>query len=155
MPLNDITERAIDLNTAVGITNTHKAINAFVALLKTAGSEDQEDAFRVAGRKLIHDRATQQLRQAMALDTRQSSFFSLRTRYALETDHRVYKDTERLTRLEWRSIIQLRKKQVADDSAQLAAMEAADAQLAPIWDEYPDKLLGEIEAIYLRRRRAA
>lgn len=155
MPLSDITERAIDLNTKVGVTRTGRAIASMVQMLVVANAEDQKEAFAECARKRIHDKATREVRQARRGDQRQASFFSLRTRYALETDHRVYKDTERLTRLEWRSILTLRRKQLADDSAQLALMEDADKQLGPIWDEYPAKLYGEIEAIYARRRRAA
>lgn len=155
MPLNDITERAIDLNTSVGVTNTGRAVKAMVSLLKTAEPSDQDDAFEVCARKMIHDKATREFRQAAKGDVRQGSFFSLRSRYALETDHRVIKDTERLTRLEWQSILTLRRKQLRDDAAQLAILEAVNSELAPIWDEYPAKLYGEIEAIYRRRQEAA
>lgn len=152
MPLSEITDRAIELNTTRGTTRTHNAIASFVALTKTAAHEIQEEAFEVAARKLIHDRATKQMRATAHSDPRQRSFFSLHARYALEVDHRVYKDTERLTRLEWRSVLALRRKQLADDAAHLTAMEEADREFAPIWDRFPRKLLGQIEKIYLTRR---
>jgi hypothetical protein len=106
--LNDVAERAIALNTKVGVTNTHKA-DTFVRLVAADGNL-QEEAAPVAGRKFIHDRATQQMRPAQASDTRQASFFSLHTGYAIESE-RGYKDTELLTRLQSQALLRLREKQ--------------------------------------------
>lgn len=151
MPLSNIIERAIELNTIMGITQQSKAKRAAIDLIATDGNATRE-AVDIAVTKLIHDQATRTMRKAGA-DGRQGSLFGLRTRYALEDlGHRVIKDTDRLTRDEFDQIIQIREKQLVDDKDHLDNLRAARRQLAPIWEEYPHKLFREVEAIYLSHR---
>jgi hypothetical protein len=151
MPLSSIIGRAIDLNTIRGITFQKKAVAAAVELLRS-DDEATDEARYVAASKLIHDHATKALRQFTNGD-RQGSFFDLRARYALDVDARVFKDTELLSELEFDRIIAIREKQLADDAEHLNRLLAAKRQLAPIWREYPDKAFGEVEKIYVQRRR--
>jgi hypothetical protein len=156
MQLSDIVSRAIDLNTMMGVTSQKKAVAAAVALMRK-DAEATEEARYVAASKLVHDQATRTMRKVAEDDPRQPSFFGdrLRARYALDVDNRVIKDLVRLARLEFRRIIAIREKQLKFDGAHLAALKEAYKELSPIWDLYPKKLYGEIEAIYLRRMRLA
>jgi len=106
------------------------------------------------GTKLIHDRCMRMFRGPIT-DDRQSSFFGdkLRSRYAIDLDGHVFKDTETLMRLEWKRAIAIRENQLRGDSAVLAAMHEADRALGPIWDRHPNKTYGEIEAMYLAQYR--
>lgn len=153
MPLSNIIGRAIDLNTIMGVTVQAKAVAAAVELLR-ADAEATDEARYVAASRLIHDQATKAMRKVMASSAQGSLFFGqrLRARYALDTDGRIIKDTDRLTRLEWRRAIQIRMDQLEADKAHLDAMRLADRELSPIWDEYPQKMYGEVERIYLARR---
>jgi hypothetical protein len=153
MPLSSIIGRAIDLNTTMGVTMQVKAVAAAVELLRN-DEEATDEARYVAATKLVRDSATKTMRRA-ANEPRQSSFFgdNLRSRYALDVDARVIKDTTRLSRKEWRRVIEIREEQLRHDTAHLDVLHEADRELAPIWDDYPDKNYGEVEAIYLRRRR--
>jgi hypothetical protein len=150
MQLSSIIGRAISLNTVMGVTFQKKAVAAAVDLLRS-DDEATDEARYVAASRMIHDQATQAMRK-VASDTRQGSFFALRERYALDIDARVFKDTERLSELEFDRIIAIREKQLADDAVHLNRLKEAKRELAPIWREHPDKLFGEVEAIYLRRR---
>jgi hypothetical protein len=154
MQLSSIIERAIELNTKAGTTDSKKASDAATATT-LADSDATAEAVSYCVTKMVRDRATKTLRGA-GKDPRQASFFGdeLFSRYAIANTG-VIKDTECLTQLEWTTLLQFRRKQVADDTVRLRAMEAANRQLSPIWNEYPDKTYGEIEAIYLRRREAA
>jgi hypothetical protein len=152
MPLNDIIRRAIELNTVLGVTKQPRAVQDAVSLILS----DQtvlRDAATVAAAKLIHDSCTKAMRQLPA-DTRQGSLFLLRDRYALDGD-RIFKDTDRLSEIEFLRVLALRKKQIEDDTKHYRQMVIAYAELGPIWREFPEKLLGEIEAIWIRRRSAA
>jgi hypothetical protein len=155
MQLSDVVGRAIDLNTTMGVTIQKKAVAAAVALMRQ-DAEATEEARYVAASKLVHDQTTKTMRKATG-DPRQASFFGdkLRTRYALDVDNRVIEDITRLSRPEWRRVIAIREVQLKFDRAHLEALKEADKELAPIWDEYPAKRYGEIEAIYLRRRQLA
>ncbi|HTI83040.1 MAG TPA: hypothetical protein VL614_21520 [Acetobacteraceae bacterium] len=150
MQLSNIIGRAISLNTVMGVTYQKKAVAAAVDLLRS-DEEATDEARYVAASRMIHDQATQAMRR-IAKDNGQGSFFELRERYALDIDARVFKDTERLSELEFDRIIAIREKQLEDDAAHLNRLKEAKRELAPIWREHPDKLFGEVEAIYLRRR---
>jgi len=152
MPLSDIIGRAIDLNTRMGVTFQKKAVAAAVDLLR-ADNEATDEARYVAASKLIHDHATKAMRQIARNDNGQGSFFALRARYALDIDAKVFKDTELLSELELDRIIAIREKQLVDDTAHLNLLLETRKQLRPYWREYPDKLLGEVEAIYRAQRR--
>lgn len=149
MPLSSIIGRAIELNTRLGITYQRKAVAAAVELLRS-DAEATDEARYIAASKLIHDQATRVMRHMP--DGRQGSFFALRERYALDVEARVFKDTERLSELEFDRIIAIREKQLADDAVHLDRLREARRELAPIWREYPNKTFGGVEAIYLRRR---
>ena len=153
MSLSSIVGRAIELNTLMGVTSQPKAISSALELLKS-DAEAIDEACRVAVAKVIHDQCTKSLRKPPG-DQRQGTLFELRERYAVDADAKVFKDTERLSQIEFLRIIALRRKQIADDTAHLDRMVEAYRELGPIWEEYPDKLFGEIERIYLGRRRAA
>lgn len=150
MQLSNIVGRAIDLNTIMGVTYQKKAVAAAVELLRS-DDEATDEARYVAASKLIHDQATKAMRR-IAENGKQGSFFALRERYALDVDARVFKDTDRLSELEFDRIIAIREKQLEDDAVHLDRLKEARREVAPIWREYPDKTFGEVEAIYLRRR---
>lgn len=152
MQLSNIVGRAIDLNTIMGVTYQKKAVAAAVDLLRS-DDEATDEARYVAASKLIHDQATKAMRR-IADNGKQGSFFALRERYALDIDARVFKDTDRLNELELDRIIAIREKQLADDGEHLDRLKEARRELKPIWQEYPDKLFGEVEAIYQRRLRS-
>jgi len=90
-------------------------------------------------------------------DQRQASFFgdNLREFYACDNEQKVIKNVKLLTRMEFKRILTLREKQVSDDMKHLEAMRIAYREFEPIWDQYPDKLFGEVEKIYLERESAA
>jgi hypothetical protein len=152
MPLSSIIDRVISLNTVMGVTKVIKAKQDAVTLILADPIATREAAY-VAATKGILDRTTRAMRR-VSNNPRQGSFFKLHERYALDLGAKVVKDTDRLLRLEWKAIILLRKKQIADDTAHYSAMLEADRQLGPVWDEFPDRTFQEIEAIYLRRRRS-
>lgn len=152
MRLSNIVARAIELNTVMGITSQPKAVSAAKGIVDS-DAEAIEDAIDIAVTKLVHDQCTRTMRRID--DGRQGSLFLLHTRYATDADARVFKDTERLTRLEFQRIVALRTKQIADDQAHLNLMLNAYRQLSPIWDEYPAKLFGEVEQIWRGRQAAA
>lgn len=158
MSLGSIIRRVIDLNTISGVTNRTKAESAAKELLRD-DEEATEEAVSYCVTKMIHDSATKALRNNLKDDrggVRQGSFFGeqLRAAYAIERTG-VIKQTECLSRIEWTAVLQFRRKQVEDDTHHLQAMETANRELSPIWDEYPEKTYGEVEQIYLRRRVAA
>ena len=151
MPLSSIIDRIVSTNTVMGVTKVLKAKQAGFPLVK-ADPQATDEAIYIALTKGILDRTTRAMRRKTS-GQHQGSFFNLHERYALDLDAKVIKDTDCLMRLEWKAILKLRKKQIDDDTAHYAAMLEADKQLSPIWDEYPDKIFQEIEAIYLHRRR--
>jgi hypothetical protein len=151
MQLSSIISTAVTLNTMMGVTQQKKAVAAAVEVMRK-DEESTDEARYIAASKLVHDQTTKTMR-ALPDDPRQGSFFALRTRYALDADARIIKDTDRLSMLEFKRIMELRRKQIADDTVHYNHMTAAWSELEPIWQEYPDKLFGEVEAIYLRRRR--
>jgi hypothetical protein len=149
MPLSNIIDRAVELNTIMGVTDQPKAARAAIDLLASDPGATRE-AIHLAVVKCIHDQTTRTMRR-LGGDGRQKSLFGLHERYALDLDRRVIKDTDRLTRTEFKAILKLREKQVADDTEHLNALRRADRQLDPIWEEYPDKTFREIEIIYFSR----
>jgi hypothetical protein len=149
MPLTSIIDRAVTLHTAMGVTHVLKAKQAAVELMRNDPSATEEACYFAAS-KLIHDRTTRAMRAASK--HRQSSLWNLHDRYALDVENRVIKDTDRLSRLEWRALLNLRKKQIEDDTAHYREMLHADKELGPIWDEFPDKNFREVETIFLHRR---
>lgn len=156
MQLSSAVSRAIDLNTHMGTTHRAKAIAAAITVIR-GDPEATEEAYYVAVSKLVLDQTTKIMRRLNGKGSapHQYSFFGdrLRERYALDLDERVIKDLARLSRLEFSRIIAIRKNQLDADAAHLEALREAEKELAPIWDEYPDKNYGDIEKIYLRRRR--
>jgi hypothetical protein len=153
MSLSSIIDRAIDLNTALGITHQPRAKATAVPLIY-ADAGALREAVDIITVKLIRDQATRAMRKVVR-DKRQGSFWTdrLRERYALDNDTKVIKDLDCLSRMEFTRIVALRNKQLADDTFHTEALNAANGALAPIWDEYPDKLFGEVERIYLARQR--
>ena len=152
MPLSSIVRRAIDLNTVMGVTKQPNAVADAVSLIQVS-DEAIKEAIHFSAVKLVHDLCTKAMRK-LPPDTRQASLFLLHERYALDDD-RVIKDTERLSEIEFLRIMALRKKQIKDDQKHYDLMVFAYSELSPIWREFPDKLLGEIERIWVNRRAAA
>lgn len=149
MPLTSIIDRAVTLNTAMGVTHVLKAKQAAVELMRNDPSATEEARYFAAS-KLIHDRTTRTMRAISK--QRQKTLWNLHERYAIDVENRVIKDTDRLSRLEWRALLNLRQKQIEDDTAHYRQMLNADRELSPIWDEFPDKNFREIEMIWLQGR---
>jgi hypothetical protein len=157
MPLSDIIDTAITLNTKNGTTDQPKAQKTAIAKLKHDAGATRE-AVVIAVRKLIHDRATRHMRGIAGKgggDGRQQSLFGLRERYALDVDARVIKDTDQLREAEFKRIIAIREEQLIADTRHLDSLKTAWAEVGPIWKKHPNKLFGEVEQIYISRRRAA
>lgn len=153
MRLSNIVHNAIELNTLAGVTMQQKAA---AAALSVAASDDEaiEDALQISIAKLVHDLSTKAMRKRPD-DSRQGSLFLLHERYAIDAEARVIKDTEKLTQLEFQRIMALRQKQIEDDTRHYEMMVRAYNEVAPIWSEFPEKLFGEVEGIWLARRDAA
>jgi hypothetical protein len=76
--------------------------------------------------------------------------------YTLTLDgERSIKRTRKLTRLEFKQAILVRKKQHEKDGEAIAALEQAEAAVSQIWDEHPALLFEDVCLIYVRQRRAA
>ena len=73
--------------------------------------------------------------------------FALRQAHALDTDGRIIKRTSDLTELEFRRIIEIREKQIADDGAYLEELKNAYRTCRPVWDEHPDWTFAQVVAV--------
>lgn len=155
MSLNDIVGRAIELCDLHGAIDTHQAVQTAIPLVM-ADEEAADQLIREALTKRIKDAATKMTRRA-DLDRRQESFFGnqLRTRYALDLDGRIIKDTEFLSRIEFNRVISIREKQIKDDAAALAVLIRARDALSPIWDMHPEYTYGEAERAFLAAEQVA
>lgn len=131
------------------------AASAGVEMVK-ADDEIADQLIHDAIWKRIKDAATKAKKQAETTDENsQPTLFNVRPRHAIDTEGRVVKRTEDLSRFEWKRIIQIRWDQVQADQAYLNELMKADAALSPIWDEHPDYTYGEAEAAYAASRVAA
>lgn len=148
MSLSDIVGRAILLCEIDGITKTHKAVEAALALV-SEDDEARDQLLREALFKRIKDAATKMRR--VDDEDRQVSFFGdkLRFRYALDLDGHTIKETNFLTRKEFDRLISIREKQITDDLVHLNVLKEAQRQLSPIWDLHPEYTYGEAERTFL------
>lgn len=120
--------------------------------------EATDQAVSMAAQKAIKDRATAHERKVSEEDARQLAMIfkrPIRNRYAVDTDGRVLKLTSELSRLEWRRIIAIREKQLADDAAQLQALKERENAFGPLWDVHPHLTYREVERLWLSRQRKA
>lgn len=74
------------------------------------------------------------------------SFPDLRYAYALDIDGQYIKDTDQLSQLEFCRLIEIREKQLADDSAHLAVLRKAYDSVLPFWET--EMVFGEVESAY-------
>lgn len=156
MRLNDIIAKLIEDYDRPGQgIDMQAAASAGVDIVK-ADDEIAVQLIHDAIRKRIKDASTRAKKQAEQSDTNdQPTLFNLRPRHAIDTEARVVKRTEDLTRLEFKRLIQIRWDQVQADQAYLNELIKAEAALSPIWDAHPDYTYGQAEQAYIASRSAA
>lgn len=156
MRLNDIIAQLIEDYDRPGHgIDMQAAANAGVEMVK-ADDDIAGQLIHDAIWKRIKDASTKAKKQAEQSDGNdQPTLFNLRPRHAIDTDARVVKRTEDLSRLEFKRLIQIRWDQVQADQAYLNELIKADAALAPIWDQHPEYTYGQAEAAYVASRTAA
>lgn len=105
--------------------------------------------------------ATRQLKlmeETAANEGRQRDLFAafgLRPRYALDSDDRIIKRTDWLTRDEFRSLIDLREQQLVADLGHLDKLRQAERTLRRLWNQNPELTFGEVVRLYHEHERSA
>lgn len=84
-------------------------------------------------------------------------FPGLRDAHAIDIDGRFVKQTDQMTELEMRRVIEIRRTQIDHDRAYLKILEAAYDDVRPFWTASPDKTFGEVcqDLQSLTKRRSA
>lgn len=151
MPLNDILAQAIDETRHGPSLSTHEAIEAALPRVK----EDEEaldQILREGLGKRIKDMVTKELRKRATESAGQGllPFDQLRKAYALDTDGRMIKNTDALTRGEWERIREIRRKQIEADTAHLKLLDDVTEMVDDIWQPRPELTFGEVKALWFR-----
>lgn len=69
--------------------------------------------------------------------------FKLSGAVAIDVDARKIKLTEALSQMEFNRAMEIRRKQIKDDQAQLKEWETAGRMAAPYWRDHPDWTFGQ------------
>ena len=156
MRLNDIIAHLIEEYDRPGQgIDMQAAATAGVEMVKS-DDEATSQLIHDAIWKRIKDASTKAKGQAERSDSNdQPTLFNVRPRHAVDTEGRVIKRTEDLSRLEFKRLIQIRWEQVQADQAYLNELMKADAALAPVWDAHPEYTYGQAERAYMASRTAA
>lgn len=133
-----------------GSLNVHAAIDAAVPML----DQDDVDALvRDALGKRIKDAVSKGVKAAVErVSSRQFALpFDLRPAHALDDEGRSMVLTTELSELQFLRIIEIRRKQVEDDTAYLRKLEDAYQSVRPVWSRHPDWTFGQVYSEYERQ----
>ena len=141
--LSDVIGRVVELESGPEGIDLHHAVSVARPMLD---EEDVETLICEALTKRIKDAATRGRMDAMrAADNAQSElpFPDLRVRHAVDLEGRRLVNTEDMTEMQFRRVIEIRRKQLKDDRSYLDVLEQAYRQIEPIWRAHPDLTFGQ------------
>lgn len=137
--LSDVIDRVVELETDTnGTLDVHRAVSAARPLLD---ADDTETLILEGLAKRIKDKVTRRARAvADEMDEAQNDlpFPDLRPAHAVDVDGRFVVNTVDMTEMQFRRVIEIRRKQLRDDRAYLDVLEQAYRQVEPIWRMHPD-----------------
>lgn len=142
--LSDVIGRVIEeTRDAFGRIDTNAAVMNARPMLD---DDDCEVLIADALGKRIKDAATKASRSEAKRSPAQKSFPfpDLRVSHAIDIDGRYIKLTTEMTEMEFRRVIDIRRKQVEDDKAYLDILERAYRDVEPLWRAMPDATFGEV-----------
>lgn len=141
--LSDVIGHVVEVGTdGFGRLDVHSAVALAVEMID---DEDRNTLVEEALGKRIKDAATKAKRAAANAASSQGALFAdVRRAHALDTDGRIVKLTDEMTELEFKRVIEIRRKQIADDIAYLDVLEHAYLQVQPVWRAHPDETFGEV-----------
>lgn len=152
--LSDLVNEAIILNTkSDGTLVPHDAVSA----IKPALDDESRD---ILVTEALHERVSNAAKNSksailkMAKKRNMELPFNVDGAMALDIDGRYIKRTESLTQAEFKRAINIREKQIVDDSAKLAELRTAYHAVEPIWERHPDYTFGQCCSVLLRKDAA-
>lgn len=142
--LSDVIGRVVELETdPLGNLDIHRAVAVARPMLD---GDDIEMLLAEALAKRIKDATTRERKQIEGLDNDQADlpFPDLRRAHAIDTEGRFVVLTDSMSEMQFRRVIEIRRKQLKHDRAYLDVLEQAFRQVEPIWTEHPDFTFGEV-----------
>jgi hypothetical protein len=153
--LSEKVHDAVQAHVDGGVYDRHGAIQEVKASLEDEDREiliDEALAVRVKNACVNGKKSTE---RGGAAPAQLTMFPDLHVGYPLDHDGRQIKQTDALSRIEFRRIIEIRREQIKRDEAHLQSLMQAEATVSPLWDRYPDKTFGEICSLYMAKMEAA
>lgn len=153
--LSDVIGRVVELESGPGGIDLHHAVSVARPLID---DEDVEALICEALTKRIKDHATRVRLEAQGVaDSPQTQFPfpDLRIRHAVDLEGRRLVNTEDMTEMQFRRVIEIRRKQLADDRKYLDLLEQAYRELEPIWREHPDFTFRQVCRVLVSQARTA
>lgn len=146
--LSDAIGQAIEIEIdGFGRLDISRAVSVALPLLD---DEDREVLICEALSKRIKDAACKTKKAVQSASSTQYKFPfpGMRHAHALDTDGREVILTEAMTEMQFKRLISIRRRQVADDAAYLNILEQAYQAVRPIWQAYPEWTFGQVCAAY-------
>ena len=141
--LSDVIGRVVELESGPEGIDLRHAVSVARPMLD---DDDVEALVCEALTKRIKDAATRgRMEASRAVETTQSElpFPDLRVRHAVDIEGRRLVNTEDMTEMQFRRVIEIRRKQIKDDTAYLEVLENAYLHVAPVWRQHPDLSFGQ------------
>jgi len=150
--LNDIINEAILLHTKDdGSLVPHQAVSA----IKPALDEESRDTLVTEALTARVTTAAKNSKSAIFKMAKKRNmelpFANLHGAYPLDLEGRYVKRTESLLKAEMQRVINIREKQIIDDTKSLAELRAAFVAVEPIWERHPDWTFGQCCSALLRK----
>lgn len=151
--LSDVVNHVVqsELDPKSGRTDIPRAVSAAKPMLD---EEDRDALVSEALWKRIKDAACKAKKAAWRIPSAQIELFpEIRDAHALDTEGRQVMQTDAMSEMQFLRLIEIRRKQVSDDTAYLKVLEDAFRMACPIWRDHPNWTFGDVCKALLKAAR--